>query len=385
MKKLTFPVLCLLLATVAPTAPLFAAPPASDEIWIYGESKLVRGSLAPGGPVQPAIPAPAGLAQLAALPSGEVLATSRTAGPPYRVALGELRPDGSLRQIGIADPPPISFGNDYPIELVADPSGRLFLVVLGQVNFPHGHGYRFLAELDPATAATRGTPPIADGLGLLVTAPDGLWTVNGNGRLVEVDPHTLATFPTGQQLQVANGFLLDVAADSAGRLWYVLEPPLCGGTCRKQLFFYDPATGERGAAPATLTAEIAGIQAIAIRRSCADSPTARCLQGGRFRAEVDYSAYDGAAGPAQAARGGRSADTAVFSFFQSDNWELMVKVLDGCAINSHFWVYAAASTDVEYLLTITDLETGAQQVYANPLGRVAETITHNQAFSCGTP
>jgi hypothetical protein len=131
-----------------------------------------------------------------------------------------------------------------------------------------------------------------------------------------------------------------------------------------------------------MTAEIGDIDAIAVRRSCADSPTVRCLQGGRFRAEIDFAAYDGAAGPARAARGGRSADTAIFTFFEPSNWELMVKVLDGCAINSHFWVYAAASTDVEYTMTITDIATGARQVYVNPLGRVAETVTDNLAFSC---
>jgi hypothetical protein len=194
LKLLSLPVLALVLAS-----PLFAAPPASDEIWIYGDGKLVRASLS-GGPVQPAIPAAAGIAQLAALPSGEVLATSRSPGPPYRVALGELMADGSLRPIGLVAAPPVSFGNDYPMELAVDPRGRLFLVVLGQADFPHGHGFRFLAQLDPATAATLGTPPILDGVSFLATAPDGFFTVNGDRRLVEFDPDTLATFPTGKGL-----------------------------------------------------------------------------------------------------------------------------------------------------------------------------------------
>ncbi len=45
-----------------------------------------------------------------------------------------------------------------------------------------------------------------------------------------------------------------------------------------------------------------------------------------------------------------TSDSALFYFFCTDNWELLVKVLDGCAINGHLWVYAAASTDVGYTL-----------------------------------
>ncbi len=75
----------------------------------------------------------------------------------------------------------------------------------------------------------------------------------------------------------------------------------------------------------------------------------------------------------------------MFWFFSPDNWELQVKVLDRCDGNGHFWVLAAASTNVEYLLRITDTETGEIREYANPLGQPAETILDTRAFAtCGS-
>ena len=77
----------------------------------------------------------------------------------------------------------------------------------------------------------------------------------------------------------------------------------------------------------------------------------------------------------------RSDDSALFWFFEADNWEVMVKVLDGCAINAHFWVFAAATTDVEYELTVTDRFTATEKSYFNSLGNQAAAITDTVAFA----
>ena len=44
----------------------------------------------------------------------------------------------------------------------------------------------------------------------------------------------------------------------------------------------------------------------------------------------------------------RSRDSAVVQFFDPDNWELLVKVLDGRAVNGFFWVFSAAATNVAF-------------------------------------
>jgi hypothetical protein len=42
-----------------------------------------------------------------------------------------------------------------------------------------------------------------------------------------------------------------------------------------------------------------------------------------------------------------------FWFFDDDNLEITVKVLDGRAVNNHFWVFLASMTDVGFTLKVT--------------------------------
>ena len=42
----------------------------------------------------------------------------------------------------------------------------------------------------------------------------------------------------------------------------------------------------------------------------------------------------------------------VYTFFSPDNVEVVVKVLDGCSRNGHFWVYAAGLTDLRWRLQV---------------------------------
>ncbi|MFY9822964.1 MAG: metallophosphoesterase [Thermoanaerobaculia bacterium] len=115
---------------------------------------------------------------------------------------------------------------------------------------------------------------------------------------------------------------------------------------------------------------------------CHHAPDASALflGHGRFRAEAAWRDAAGNSGVGKLAA--PAADgSGLFWFFSPDNWELMVKVIDGCALNGHFWVYAAGTTDVEYTLTVTDTLTGRTARYENPLGRAAPAITDTEAFS----
>ena len=70
-------------------------------------------------------------------------------------------------------------------------------------------------------------------------------------------------------------------------------------------------------------------------------------------------------------------------FFDEANWEMLVKVVDGCDFNGHHWVFAAATTNVSYTLTVTDTLRGVEAVYRNPLGVSAAAITDTEALdSC---
>lgn len=76
------------------------------------------------------------------------------------------------------------------------------------------------------------------------------------------------------------------------------------------------------------------------------------------------------------------ADTGAFWFFSPTNLELLVKVLDGCAASSHYWVFAGGLTNVEVTLTVTDTSTGAARVYTNPQGVACAPIQDTAAFPC---
>ncbi|MEM7586556.1 MAG: beta-propeller fold lactonase family protein [Acidobacteriota bacterium] len=115
--------------------------------------------------------------------------------------------------------------------------------------------------------------------------------------------------------------------------------------------------------------------------ACVPSPQTLCLGNGRFRVEVQWRDFEGTLGTGQVVSAAESADSGLFWFFDANNWEMLVKVLDGCAITNHHWVFAAATTDVAYTLTVTDTQTGVSKSYSNPLGTSAAAITDTSALA----
>jgi hypothetical protein len=78
---------------------------------------------------------------------------------------------------------------------------------------------------------------------------------------------------------------------------------------------------------------------------------------------------------------GSSSSSGLFWFFGADNWEVLVKVLNGCGVNSRYWVYSAATTDVHYSLIVTDVKSGQTKRYFNYSGTPAPAITDSDAFA----
>lgn len=99
-------------------------------------------------------------------------------------------------------------------------------------------------------------------------------------------------------------------------------------------------------------------------RPCGPAETALCLQDNRFRVGVSWTDFQGGAGEGTARP--LTADTGAFWFFDADNLELMVKVLDGRPVNGHFWVFLAGLSNVGYTVTVTDTATGAVWTRENP-------------------
>jgi hypothetical protein len=98
--------------------------------------------------------------------------------------------------------------------------------------------------------------------------------------------------------------------------------------------------------------------------SCAADPSRQLCLNGRFRVEVRFT--DPRSGTPGAGRAvPLTSDTGGFWFFDASNTELIIKILDGRALNGHFWVFAGALSDVEYTITVTDTQTGKSKVYQN--------------------
>jgi hypothetical protein len=79
--------------------------------------------------------------------------------------------------------------------------------------------------------------------------------------------------------------------------------------------------------------------------------------------EVNWKDRQGATGTGHAVE--ITGDTGYFWFFDPANVELVVKVLAGCPITNHWWVFAGGLTDVELTLKVTDTKTGESKTYPN--------------------
>lgn len=106
---------------------------------------------------------------------------------------------------------------------------------------------------------------------------------------------------------------------------------------------------------------------------CAALPNTLCLAD-LFSVELDWADFQGNAFAAQAIQ--QTPLSGYFAFFDPNNVELAVKILDGRAVNGKFWVFYAALTNVEFTLTIRDGAGAVVKRYQNArgsFGSVADT------------
>jgi len=112
---------------------------------------------------------------------------------------------------------------------------------------------------------------------------------------------------------------------------------------------------------------------------CAATSTSLCVQDGRYEVTVDWSTLAGEFGDGKVASA-RTEDSGLFYFFAPWNWEMLVKVLDGCGFNDHHWVFAASATDVGFELTVRDTASGAVRKYWKEPGSPAPAMIDAAAF-----
>ncbi len=134
------------------------------------------------------------------------------------------------------------------------------------------------------------------------------------------------------------------------------------------------AAGARAAVPMVAAADRAAGR-------CEAGPTTLCLGSGRFSAGIEASTLGGERHEGFVARAGTER-AGLFWFFDPENWEVLVKVLDGCAINGHHWVFAASATDMGLDLLVEDEVTGGTKRYGTNVGEPAPAIVDTEALAC---
>jgi hypothetical protein len=207
-------------------------------------------------------------------------------------------------------------------------------------------GFWFFAEDNPEVVLK-----VVDGC----TLNDGFWVFAAGLTDVEVELMVQDTW-SGETRSYRN---------PSGRAFPPIQDTAAFVTC-----------GAAGAAqwrPAVLAPE-----APTADQSCG-GPESLCLLDGRFRVRVDWSASSQESGQGTARR--LTGEAGYFSFFDEDNVELVVKVLDGCAVNGHRWVFAAGLTDVATILTVEDLHTGETAVYETAGGAAFRPVQDTSALA----
>ncbi len=131
------------------------------------------------------------------------------------------------------------------------------------------------------------------------------------------------------------------------------------GTARFTLAAPPPDGANTDCVPAGNVATLAGGYDV---RMCVEMPSG---------AQVDASNYHL-----------ESTASGLLYFFDRDNVEVLVKVLDGCAINGHRWVFIAPVTTLAFELEVVERSTGNVFTHRNPRSMVAATVSDTTAFAC---
>lgn len=133
-----------------------------------------------------------------------------------------------------------------------------------------------------------------------------------------------------------------------------------------------------GYAAAPLVPPIVSESFDATEAACVADATTLCLNDSRYRVQAQWFTPGGRSGAGQVIP--LTEDTGAFWFFGSGNVELVIKVLNGCSVNSRYWAFAGGLTNVDVNLTVTDTQTGAVKTYTNGQGTPFPPIQDTGAF-----
>jgi plastocyanin len=186
--------------------------------------------------------------------------------------------------------------------------------------------------------------------------------------------------------------------DVAGETGYLIERKMLGGTYQEigavgadvatfvaggldEATFYSFRVRTQNGSAVSPYSNEAGAAADTVPAPCVPSATTLCLNNNRFQVRAAWkfpnNSGDGHAVPLPAAPA-----SGLFYFVDSTNIEMLIKVLNACSFsNPRYWVFYAATTNLEVKTTVVDTQTGKVKVYFNPYPTAAPPIQDVDAFA----
>jgi hypothetical protein len=117
--------------------------------------------------------------------------------------------------------------------------------------------------------------------------------------------------------------------------------------------------------------------------TCLQGASTLCLGGGSSRFRVESRFRGSPSQPFESLEGTElNADTGLFYFpFSAPNAEVIVKILNACALNTRFWAFAGGVSSIETTITVTDTQNGRTRTYLSPAGKPFVTFQDTEAFA----
>jgi hypothetical protein len=123
---------------------------------------------------------------------------------------------------------------------------------------------------------------------------------------------------------------------------------------------------------------------------CVPNATTLCIDQNpgdkRFQVKVGFSTTQGGGSSGSGGAIPLSSlgvtEGGLFWFFNAANPEMLIKIINACTLNSKFWVFYAATTNVGFTVTVIDTVTGHQRIYANTDRTPAPPVEDGGALSC---
>jgi hypothetical protein len=174
-------------------------------------------------------------------------------------------------------------------------------------------------------------------------------------------------------------FSHQVVAGGSGTPTFNVSPITCVG----DLETANESQNQTGASIAVSVTE--GLAA-----ACSANATTLCLddQPGDQRYAVTASFATSEGGGQSGSAGAVQTDSegvnqgGLLWFFSPSNPEILVKVINGCALNQKRWVFFSALTNAGFHLTVTDMQTSQSATYSNKDLNTAQPVQDTSALPC---